>query len=443
MAAKLKREDLDFARDSAAAVRDAAPRGSTVFLFSCAGLVAAFLLWAHYAELDEVTRGEGRVIPSSRTQVIQSLEGGIVKELAVREGDSVKKGQIILRIDDTGFSSDLGELTAKELVLTAQIARLRSEVRGDTELPYPASIASGADEGFENEKHLFDIRRQNLQNQLSILTERLEQRQLELAELRESRKRDKDGLAIAQREFDIIDPLARQGIVSKTDVLKLEREMSNLKGQLATTAQSIPRVEAAIREAQRSVDEQRFSFRQTAQSELNEKLAELAIVRQSIMAAKDRVVRTDLRSPVDGIVNKVLINTIGGVVRAGEPILEITPIEDTLLVEVRVNPKDIAFISSKQNATVKISAYDFTIYGSLEGSVEVISSDSFLDEVNKENYYKVTIRTKESSLQKGNEILPIIPGMVATADIITGKKSVLDYILKPIVKARHEALRER
>ncbi|MCG8563439.1 MAG: HlyD family type I secretion periplasmic adaptor subunit [Hyphomicrobiales bacterium] len=440
-----EREDLAFIRDAEAALHDAPSRSSAYFLVACASLFVIFLTWAYFAELEEVTRGDGRVIPSIKTQMIQSLEGGIVKSIYVREGDRVNKGQVLVRIDDTGFSSEFGELQAKELSLLAQISRLRTEAGSAeaSEVQFPEELKQKAADVVRNETTLFSIRRSNLENQVSVLNERLQQRKQELAELEAGKKRFADGLGIANKELSMKAPLAQRGIVSKTDMLRLEREISDLNGQLATTQQSIPRVEASIREAERLIQEQKLTFRQTAQTELNAKLAELSIVQQSLKAAKDKVLRTDMRSPVEGIVNKLHVNTIGGVVRASEPLAEITPLEDSLLVEVRVPPADIAFISPNQKALVKLTAYDFTVYGGLDGKVEIISSDSIIDEATKESYYLVTVRTNESALRKGKETLPIIPGMVATVDIITGGKSVLDYILKPIVKARHEALRER
>lgn len=440
-----EREDLDFYRSSEAAIHDAPSRTSAIFLATCFALFAVFIIWAWLAELEEVTRGDGKVIPSSRTQIVQSLEGGIVKTINAREGDTVAKGQILLTIDDTGFSSDLGELKAKALSLSAQTARLRTEAAIELadEIAFDSDLREAAPEVIANEVNLFGIRSSALDNQIAVLKDRLIQKQQELAELNESRKRFQDGLDIARREFELKEPLAKRGIVSKTDLLKLEREISDIKGQLATTKQSIPRVEASISEAERLIKEQRLSFRQTAQSELNTKLAELAVVRESLTAARDKVVRADIRSPVEGVINKLHVNTLGGVVRAGEPLVEITPLEDALYVEVRVQPKDIAFISPNQKALVKISAYDFTIYGGLEGQVEIISSDSTTDPESQESYYTVIVKTQEAALTKGDTLLPIIPGMVAQVDIITGEKSVLDYLLKPIVKARREALRER
>ncbi len=445
MTTPTEREDLGFIRDAEAAVNDAPPRMSSIFLFTCVALFTAFIGWAYFAQIDEVTRGEGKVIPSIKKQIVQSLEGGIVKAILIHEGDTVSKAQVLLRIDDTGFSSDLGELIAKHRSLSIQVKRLQSEsVNPDAlKIKFGEDLRKLAPQAVANEETLFEIRKSALNNQLSLLGERLIQRQQELAELKENKKRYQNGLKIAMREFKMKEPLAKRGIVSKTDVLRLEREISDLKGQLASTEQGIPRVEASIREAERLRDEQKLSFRQGAQTELNAKLSELSIVNQSLKAANDRVYRTDIRSPVSGIVNKLHTNTIGGVVRAGESLVEITPIEDILRVEVQISPKDIAFVTPNQKALVKLTAYDFTIYGGLEGKVEIISSDSIKDETTKESYYLVTIRTNESFLRKGNEILPIIPGMVAQVDIITGKKSVLDYLLKPILKAKQEALRER
>jgi adhesin transport system membrane fusion protein len=278
---------------------------------------------------------------------------------------------------------------------------------------------------------------------LEVLKERLTQKKQELAELQENLKRYTNSRDIAEREHAIKAKVAAKGIISKVDVLRLEREVADLDGQIATTKESIPRVEASIREAENLIEEQKITFQQNAQSELNTKFAELTVVRQSLTGAEDRVNRTEVRSPVDGIVNKLHVNTIGGVVRASEPMVEITPLDESLLVEARIRPSDIAFISPGQKALVKLTAYDFTIYGGLDGKVELISSDSTVDEQKEESYYSVIIKTDQSELTKGQETFPIIPGMVATVDIITGKKSVLSYILKPIIKARQEALRER
>jgi adhesin transport system membrane fusion protein len=440
-----ERADLDFARDAEAALNAAPPRTAGRFLLVCGALFASFLIWAHFAEIEEVARGSGRVIPTSKQQIVQSLEGGIVKEIAVREGDRVKKGQTLLLIDETGFTSDLGEIEAQVLALQGATTRLAAETSNPdaTDVQFPEDLRTKAPSVVESERQLFAIRRSNLLNQVAVLNNRLTQKQQELAELHENMKRYKNSLEIAQEEQSIKAPLAQKGIVPKTDLLALEREIVDYKGQIAAAEQAIPRVEASIREAEGLLEEQKLTFRQTAQSELTEKLAELEVARQSMTGAKDRVTRTDLRSPLEGFVNKLHVTTVGGVVKSGEPLVEITPMEESLLVEARISPRDIAFISPNQKALVKLTAYDFSVYGGLEGKVAVVSSDSIVDEVKQETYYVVTVKTDESVLQKDDEALPILPGMVASVDIITGKKSVLDYLLKPILKARYEALRER
>ena len=440
-----ERQDLDFARDAEAALHAAPPRTAGRFLMVCAALFATFLIWAYLAQIDEVARGAGRVIPSSKRQIVQSLEGGIVKAIMVHEGDKVKRGQSLLLMDKTGFASDLGGLEAKELALQGAVARLQTETSNPdaSGVKFPEELRKKAPSVVQSEEALFAIRRSSLLNQLNVLNDRLTQRRQELAELRESRKRYQDSLEIAQQERALKAPLAERGIVPKTDIMKLDREIVEYKGQIATADQSMPRIQASIREAEGLIEDQKLTFRQTAQSELTSKLADLEVVRQSMTAATDRVVRTDIRSPVGGFVNKLHVTTLGGVVRPGEPLVEITPLEDTLMVETRIKPSDIAFVSPNQKALVKLTAYDYSIYGGLDGNVEVVSSDSIVDEVNKETYYIVTVKTNESILQKGGESLPIIPGMVASVDILTGKKSVLDYLLKPILKARYEALRER
>ena len=441
----VEREDLDFASDINSAAFKGPPKITFIFLFTVSSLFIVFLLWAALAKIDEVTRGDATIVPSSKIQVVQSLEGGIVKELRIRAGDTVKKDQVLLRIDDTGFASSVGELKVREASLLGQIARLQTEFEhGVAEsISFPKDLVRNAPEVIASEERLFKVRQANLRNQIAILKDRLEQRSLELAEQKTNLTRFENNLSLAEQEAKLKEPLAASGIVPKTDVLRLQREISDLVGQIAATRKIIPRLESAMREANRQIEEQILIFRQNAQTELNQRQADLAVSKETMKAATDRVTRTDVRSPVDGVVNKLNVNTLGGVVKAGEDLVEIVPLADTLLVEARIRPADIAFIHPEQEAVVKITAYDFSIYGGLQGKVERIAADTVLDEVSGERFYTVTVRTEKSSLGKGNEDLPIIPGMVASVDVLTGKKSILDYLLKPIIKARNEALRER
>ena len=440
-----EKNDLDFAREYEAAIHQGPPRHTTIFLIVSLLAFVGFLGWANWAELDEVARGEGRVIPSGKNQVVQSLEGGIVKEIAVREGETVSEGALLLRIDDTGFASNLGELEAKRASLETQIFRLQAEAAGqfDGVLQFPDSILKQSPTTVAAELELFEARKRSLAGQMAILSERVKQRQQELSEVDVNINRLSETLELAKEEETLKAPLARSGVVPKTDMIKLKREITDLSGQLEVAKKSRPRLMAAIREAEALMNDQRLSMQQKARTELSEKVAELAVVREAMTGASDKVDRTEIHAPVAGVVNKLNVNTIGGVVRAGETLVEIVPQDDSLLVEARIRPSDIAFVHPKQQALVKITAYDFSIFGGLEGVVEKISPDSSIDDATREVFYTVTIKTLSNQLGGQNQTLSIFPGMVASVDILTGKKSVLDYLLKPINKARTEALRER
>jgi membrane fusion protein, adhesin transport system len=440
-----KSDDLEYATEYTSALHTAVPKTLRVFVMMALLSLVTFIGWASWAKLDEVARGEGRVVASGRNQLLQSLEGGIVKEITVKTGDRVKQGDVLIRIDDTGFSSNLGEIESKQLNLIAQISRLEHETSPDAtgEPVFPDNVRQRAPGLVESELQLFRARRQSLDIQNQILKERVEQKTRELNEIRTNLERLQANLTLAQEEEDIKKPLARSGVVPRTDVIRLQREIADLRGQIGVAEESIPRIEAGIREAEGQVLEQRLRYLQEAQAELGQRRAEQAVIDETSRAARDRVSRTDIRAPVDGIVNALNVNTVGGVVRAGEVLAEIVPLEDALRIDARIKPSDIAFVHPDQQALVKITAYDFSIFGGLDGVVEKISPDSAVDEATREVYYTVTIKTLSNQLAGQNQNLSIFPGMVASVDILTGKKSVLDYLLKPINKARNEALRER
>ncbi|WP_108881865.1 HlyD family type I secretion periplasmic adaptor subunit [Anderseniella sp. Alg231-50] len=438
-------EDLEFAREYEAALHQGPPRRTTLFLVAILMLFAAFLGWAYWAQLDEVARGDGRVVPTGKNQVVQSLEGGIVEEIMMREGAIVQKGDLLLRIDDTGFASNLGELQAKKASLEAQIYRLQLESAGEFSngIKFPIEMVKASPRTVAAEEELFNARRRSLDGQVAVLRERVKQRQQELREVEVNVKRLTETLELARQEEKLKAPLARSGVVPKTDLIRLQREIADIGGQLQGAEQSRPRLEAAIREAEALQQDQMLTMQQKSRSEMSDKIAELAIVNQSLTGASDKVERTEIRAPVPGIVNKLNVNTIGGVVSAGQVLVEIVPQEESLLVEARIRPSDIAFIHPGQKALVKITAYDFSIFGGLDGTVEQISADSAIDEATREVYYTVTVKTLSNKLDSEKNKLSIFPGMVASVDVITGKKSVLQYLLKPINKAWAEALRER
>ncbi len=327
----------------------------------------------------------------------------------------------------------------------AQIARLEHETNPDAtgEPVFPEAVSRRSPGLVESELRLYRARRQSLDVQTQILKERVQQKTLEMEETRTNLIRLEENLKLALEEESIKKPLALSGVVPKTDVIRLQREIADLRGQIGVAYDSIPRLEAGIREAKGQVQEQRLRYLQEAQAELGQRRAEQAIIDESIRGAQDKVTRTDIRSPVDGIVNALNVNTVGSVARPGEVLAEIVPLEDALRIEARIRPADIAFVHPEQQALVKITAYDFSIFGGLDGVVEKISPDSAIDEATREVYYTVTIKTLSNQLGGKNQNLSIFPGMIASVDILTGKKSVLDYLLKPINKARTEALRER
>jgi len=442
---KFNRDDLDFATEYNAAVHKGPPKGTSVFLMSCLALFFSFFAWANWAELDEVTRGDGRVISSGKNQVVQSLEGGIIKEIFVKAGSEVKKGDILLRIDDTGFSANLGEIKAKRFSLLAQITRLEQETSSDdqTTLKFSNFLKVKATKDVESQQRLYAARLRSLKAQTLILTERISQRERELDEQMLNLQRLKKTFKLAKSEERLKAPLVRSGVVPKTDLLRLMREIADIEGQILVGSQTVPRLKASIREANALRNEQSVTFRQKAQAELSEKQSEMAVILETLRAAQDRVRRADFYAPVGGIINVLNVNTVGEVVKAGETLIEIVPQSTTLQIEVRVKPSDIAFIHPDQPALVKITAYDFSIYGGLDGVVAQISADSSIDNQTREVFYLVTIKTLTNQLNDPKQNLIIFPGMVASVDILTGKKSVLAYLLKPINKARNEALRER
>ncbi len=410
-------------------------------MFGVISFFAAAITWAWWAEIDEVTRGQGTVIPSSQVQVIQNLEGGILKEILVREGDMVEAGQILLRIDDTGLAASLGEQQVAYYSLMGQMARLTAESEGGS-LEFPPELMAEARQVAVNERKLFNARRADLKSQLGILRKQVDQRDQELTELRGQLRQNRSSLVLLEEELQMTEPLVRSGVVPKINLLRLRREVNDLEGLIKGTLLAQPRAKSAVQEATRRIEERYLNSRSEALRELNAQKAEFAQVEQSILAAKDRVLRTDLRSPVRGIVKQLNISTIGGVVIPGMNLMEVVPLDDTLLVEARVLPADVAFLQPGQEATVKLTAYDFSIYGGLPAKLVRISADTIVDE-RGDSYYQIIVRTDKSELTHQGKVLPIIPGMVASVDILTGRKTVLDYILKPILKARNRALTER
>lgn len=408
-------------------------------------LILSFIAWAAITQIEEIARGEGKVIPISRTQVIQASEASVVQEIAVKVGQIVKKDDLIVRLDDTATTSTLGELEARARALRVQVARLELEQMGDMSAPMtcPEIVKATSPAICDNEAQLLKARRDAFQNKLSVLQERHLQRRKELDEALASVQRLENNIEISKKEAALLEPLVARKLAPQTDLLRIQKELTDARGQLNLLNESLDRVRAAIKEASLQVDELTLVFQQEALAEKTKVLADLSVVTETIRGASDRVQRTDLRSPVDGVVNRLEITTIGAYVQPGTVVAEVVPTSDVLLVEARISPKDVAFIRVGQPALVKITAFDFAIYGGLQGEVVNVSADSMFDEKSGETFYLVQVKTEKSEIAHDGKSHAIIPGMVASVDIMTGKKTVLQYLLKPINRARTEAMRER
>jgi len=418
-----------------------APRLVRLTIWGLVAFVLFLVLWAHFAIVDEVTRGEGKAIPSSRLQKIQNLEGGIVAELFVREGQIVEAGDPLLRLDDTRFASNVGETEADRLALAARVERLSAEVEG-RDLAMPENVLRDAPNLADSERALFESRRDQLRAEIGGLEEQLAQRRQEVREMSSKQEQFRSSLALLRKEIAMSEPLVSSGAISPVEVLRLKRAEVESRGQLDATTLALPRAHAAIKEIESKIGETRGRFRSEALTQLNEARTELSKLKSTGKALEDRVRRTLVTSPVRGVVQQMLVSTIGGVIQPGSDIVEIVPLDDTLLVEAKVRPQDIAFLHPGQEAMVKFSAYDFTVYGGLKAELEHISADSITDE-DGNSFFLIHLRTDKSHLGSDEKPLLIIPGMMASVDIITGHKSVLSYLLKPIIRAKAEALRER
>jgi adhesin transport system membrane fusion protein len=433
--------DVDLVTDIRTSILAQSPRGGRAILWVTLALFVLFIIWASISEIEEATRGDGKVIPSSQIQVVQNLEGGILSEILVDVGSLVKKGQLLLRIDETRFSSSFQQNRAKYLSYKAKAARLRAEAN-DKPFEVPQEVTAEKPEIGAREKELFESRKREFESSVAIQQEQIHQRKRELGELNSKLAELTRTYAFLVRELEMTRPLVGEGAVSEVDVLHLERQASQMQGEIATIKQTIPKAQSRLQEAQLELKEVKLAFFNKAKSELNEVLSELEGVSASAVALEDRLKRTSVRSPVDGTINRLLVSTVGGVIQPGMDLIEIVPLEDTLLIEARIKPQDIAFLRPNQEAMVKLTAYDYSIYGGLEANLEHISADSITDDQGN-SYYLVRLRTKKSYLGTESDPLPIIPGMVASVDILTGKKTILSYLLKPVLRAKYMALRER
>ncbi len=435
------KDDVRFMNSLSAAVLSDNQSRSNMILYILAIVAITVIAWVNYAELDERTRGTGRVIPSRKIQVLQNLEGGIVEEIRVNEGDAVTRGQILVIIDDTGAGSSFAESDTMIHALKARAVRLRAEA-GIEKFVYPTEADKTMRELLDKEKRLYDTNARRNKSEKAVLTQRLKQRKIELSEARLDIKTLKRSQKMIAREMELTEPLVKKRLVSELEFIQLKQKVLEKQHELGTAEKNAESLISKITEAENQISEQEDKHRGVAQEEYNKVMAEIERMSRTQVAIEDRVKRTDVRSPVDGTVKQLMVNTVGGVVKPGMDIIEIVPNEDKLMVEAKIRPSDIAFLYPGLKAVMKLTAYDFAIYGGLEGKVVHISADTITDE-RQEEFYLVRVMTDKNYLGTKTNMKKIIVGMTAQVDIITGKKSIMQYLMKPILRAKNNALRER
>lgn len=456
---KITQQDIEMADDVYGAMLTEAPSIHRLTIWALAALILTFIIWAYFAALEQVTSGEGKVIPSSNTQIVQSLDGGILEELYVREGMSVVKGQPIARIDDTRFQSDVNQQKQEVDSLRANIIRLRAELSsilvGDDsnwrlqikiakkEVIFTNEFTEKMPELVARQQQEYNGRLDSLINQLAIQGRKIEQKKQEIQELESKVATLQRSYDFANKELSLTRPLAEKNIIPEVELLKLERNVNDILGELEGVQLLRPKSESSLSETVLQRRETALKYRTDTRAELNKMQAELSRMNEAQVGVQDKVEKALMTSPVVGTIKTIHINTLGGVITPGQPLMEIVPTQDKLLIEAKIKPQDIAFLHPGLPAIVKVTAYDFAKYGGLHGKVEHISADTTQDDKGN-SFYVIRVRTDSSSIIKKDKTeLPIIPGMMTTVDVITGKRTVLEYILNPVLRAKQSALREQ
>ena len=428
----------DWVGDAEWASLEETPLRGRLMIYGICISVVALIGWASVAALDEVTRGQGRIIPSLQLQVVQSVDGGVIREIHIQEGDVVEAGELMYVLDRTRSLASYQESHTQVLALRARIARLTGLIENSSFILDDA-IANEIPEIAQREREHFTQNLRELEERLIVHREQLAQRLKELEEVNARQVAERRNLELATREYEATYPLLNSGAVSEIDVLRLQRQIAQIEGEISQTDARTGAVESAIVESRSRIQEAELSFRNSWRTELSEALTQLRALEEGSGRLADMVNSTEVRAPVRGIVQRVFFNTLGGVIPAGREVAELVPLDDQLLVEARINPTDVAFLRPGLDAVVKLSAYDYTIYGGLDATLEFISADTITDERDN-TYFVVRVRTQSAQLDGD---LPIIPGMTAQVDILTGKRTVLQYLMKPLLRATSNALSER
>ncbi|PID76609.1 MAG: hemolysin secretion protein D [Deltaproteobacteria bacterium] len=438
---KYNQVDIEYMNSLSSAVLSGSSSRLNLLLYIICLVMLAVVTWAYFAKLDERTRGVGKTIPPRQIQVVQNLEGGIIEKILVSEGQRVKSGQVLVVIDDTGVGSSFAESSSKLNELKVVASRLKAEAGLTREMMPVAGMAPDS-KTVMNEKRLFQARLKQHNNKKSLLEQQLRQKEIELGSAKQNLQSFRSSLAMINREIKLSRPLLDKRLLSELEYLAIKQRQLEKIQEVNNTKKQIEKLQVQIVEEKEKVDELEEARKTESMTELNQVLAEIERLSLTQVAIMDRVTRTNVRSPVDGVIKQLLINTVGGVVRPGMDILEIVPDAESLVVETKISPSDIAFIYPGQKAVLKFTAYDFAIYGGLDGEVTHISADTITDPDGGE-FYLVRVKADKDYIGSKENPKKIIVGMTAQVDIITGKKTVMQYLLKPILRAKNNALRER
>lgn len=446
----MAKEDVKFINPLYAVANLEVKNKINILFYAIISIIVLLIFWASVAKIDEFTSGEGKVIPSSKIQKIQYFDNGIVTQILIKEGDHVSKGDSLMKIDTTRFQASFEE--TQEAIYSLEVAKIRLEKELETDyqknipkLTFNKELSENATSYIQNQRSIFKNRFYERKNTLKILKLQYKQRVQELEEIKSKYSQLKKSIKLVKKQYTTIKKLVNSGSKSNVELLDIQKELNTLDGDLQATRLSIPRSELAIEEIQTQLNEKVQTIKSEVAVELEKTISELKTVKARLVTDEDKLAKTVITSPVNGTIKSININTIGGVVQSGMDIIEIVPDSNILLVEAKIDPKDIAFINPSLEAMIKLTSYDFSIYGGLKAKIIEISADSIKDEDSQDgkSYYKVVLKTDKNHMEYNGEKLPIIPGMIASVDIITGQKTIMDYILKPILKVREGALHER
>jgi len=438
---KLTSEDYEYMNSLSEAVLQIRPRKLHFILWFWFFTIVLFIVWASVTTIDEITRGEGEVVPSGENQIVQNLEGGIVEQILVKEGDIVKKGQVLIKINNKKSESTYETNYLKSYALKAKIIRLKAQAN-KTKFIYDKNVDKKVLDLYKNEESLFKSNLQQVDAKKQILQNQLKQKYNSIKDYKAQKNTSANSLNMINQEIMMMTPMVAKGLSSKMDLLALKREKNNILQKYTSAKNSIPRLQSEVEEIKNKIDEVEYIFQSKSKEELSDALAQLHGTNASKDALKDQVLRTEVRSPMNGIIQKLFVHTVSGVVKPGEDLVEIVPIDNQLILEVKIKPSDIAFIHEGIEAVVKFSAFDFSIYGGLKGKVIQMNPDTIKDKEGNQ-FYIVRIKTNKNSFEHNGKKMKIIPGMTVSVDILTGKKTVMDYILKPIIKAKQYAFTQR